>query len=945
MVLELEAASFDLPNLLVNVRRLRLALYDPSLTAVLYEFPDANGAVGNTLAQLANPPGMVRAFNLPSLGGTPLLPAYADWKHDLFLLLGLGAIDDHAWEQAHGVDIARRLLSDQARTETVNFTDWAGQDEFARTRSRDAFFERELPAIKTAAPRLPLIFAYAQPSFLGEYDAVRHGFPLGSGKSVTLDIDQDVVGGGLRAGSALRLAGRFLAAGAGRGATGAACAPAGRRLGTAPVRSRAARYVTVVGVLEAGPVDPPTRTLTLRLRSMAIYTPDLKTRLYDLPVQLDRAPALRNPSARLHFSATAESDGFFLCAKVFQVDSGHPPPAVSAHCVDAVRQRDATTYARPEMFAGLEPGDARWPFFPRNAAPDDAAAADAFGRYMLAYAAALDESPVLFNATGGQQTGGDMSVPAFASAASGAGDTLARAAGAAQGDQLVSFGTIYDRTVYGVLPNRASLYAITVPVAALSGLGGTTKVAVTTARVGPARSVPGEGPGRPSVVVMDVTPLSGSVSAGGRVLATRAFDDIPRLDAATFSRPAPRVTIAAPSGPLLLDGGLADLLTAAAVGDRLSPEAITAMVLRRWANENERTPVIGDGRGGGTPYASPGATTWPAHFFVSGKRRPTPEEALGLRTAFLDWARAAAPPLPVTVATPGRVELRRNLSAAPWYMMACFTGGALADPGFGPRAAGLDLGECQRRGHGGAPGQAGLLPSEQRTCFALEAAAATAGDVAALGALCRPALSGLGFTDPAIISLLIPHDLTAPPWHFLGDQHTLLVDATLRVTGIILADRAPRGSDLLPEVIRPPSPVTPSGGTSVARAEYIVFRTEFGNVLWREPDGTEVGAGDGGTGQLRRGRSRPLPSRGRCHAVGTQRAGVGRARHQAWDELRRGRAPSPRWHAGRPCADRPPSQRTCGEKRRHYSPDLRPAVHSRRRSGDDRLIRRAAGRA
>jgi len=67
-----------------------------------------------------------------------------------------------------------------------------------------------------------------------------------------------------------------------------------------------------------------------------------------------------------------------------------------------------------------------------------------------------------------------MSVPAFASAASGAGDTLARAAGAAQGDQLVSFGTIYDRTVYGVLPNRASLYAVTVAAAALSGLSGRT---------------------------------------------------------------------------------------------------------------------------------------------------------------------------------------------------------------------------------------------------------------------------------------------------------------------------------------------------------------------------------------------------------------------------------------------------------------------------------------
>ena len=96
MVIELEATAFDKANLLVDVHRTRLALYDPLLATVLYIFPETIGSVRTTLTQLAHPPGIMRTFNVPNFEGMPLLPAHADWKGDLFLLLGLGAINDQS---------------------------------------------------------------------------------------------------------------------------------------------------------------------------------------------------------------------------------------------------------------------------------------------------------------------------------------------------------------------------------------------------------------------------------------------------------------------------------------------------------------------------------------------------------------------------------------------------------------------------------------------------------------------------------------------------------------------------------------------------------------------------------------------------------------------------------------------------------------------------------
>ena len=827
LVMEMVATSLDRPNLLVNVRRTRMALYDPTLSTVLFEFPNSQGATENNLARLAHPSGSVRAFNIPTLAGLPLLPASADWKQDFFLLLGMGAIDDPVWEQGHGAEIARRLLSEQARAETVTFGQWAGQDEFARARSRDAFFQRGLPAIKAAAPRLPIVFAYAQPGALGEYDPARRGFAVTGTK---LNIGEDAGGGHLRFALPFAWPDGFWPLEPAEAERVLRALQPANRSSTGPMSSRPERYVTLVGVLEAGPVDGPSRTLTMRLRSMAVYTSDLRTRLYELPVQIDRAPAIQDPSARLHLAGPAKVDDLFLCAKAFQAEGGHPPSPVVSRCINAVLQRDNTSYARPEVLAATQPGDARWPFFPRNAIPDLATTGEAFSRYMLAYAAAIDEGTVLFTGSSANKQGG---ITRFASFLAGGNDKLALAAGASQGNQMIAMGSVYDRPVYGALPNSAALYGVVVPDAALAGLGGMTLNAETTGRVGPARAVMTES-GRPAAIVMDVTPLSSSVSGGGRTVASRSLEDIPRLDANSFSRPA--AIAATPSGPILFDGGLADLLAAAAVGDRLSPEAMTAMVVRRWIFENQRPQMIGDNNGGGTPYASPGATVWPARFFVPGKREPTVTEARELGPAFLDWARNAAPALPVTVALPGRIRLRRDQATARWSDMECLGGSTVSNTGYGPQMGGLNLRECElRSGSGGR----GLLPSEQRTCFALAAAAAVVNDAVVIGGRCRPSPNGLGFSDPSSIAMLIPHDLTAPAWTFLGDQHDLLADAVLRLTSVALDSRAPQGWDMLSEALRPP-PVGSSDRSGREHQEFIVFRTEFGGASWREPSGGEV---------------------------------------------------------------------------------------------------------
>lgn len=820
--LTFEATSFDLQNLTVNVRQLRVALYDDALQTMLYEFPRAEGpSEASAIARLAQPPQGMRAFSMPSLDGLPLFQEGNTSPGDLLLLVGLGNIDDHDWESLHGLDIARRLLSDQARKDTLGLNGWAGADEFARDRTRDTFFQRELPIIKAAAPRLPFAFAFAQGAGIGQYDAQRRGFPLGGGsKGFTLDVGSAVDRAGMRAALPFAWPDAFW--------------PLDPAQAESTLRSLPDRYVTVVGVLEAGEVTPPTRTLTLRLRSMSVYTRDLRTKLYDMPVTLDRPSGLSVGVTSLRFAAPVPVDALFACAKLFQTMGGHPAQAPATRCWSEVQQRDAATYARPGGLAGLAAGDAGWPFFPRSAGGDYAATAEAFSRYMLAYAAGIDGSVIQITTSGPQDNGGDMTVYAFGGSGGSTGlDEVGKAAGGLQGDQLIPLGTSYDRTLYGALPNRASLYSVTVPRAELAGLGGTTKLAVSLARVGPAREVPGDGHYRAASVVMDVTPISAKVTASGRVLASRSFGEVPRLDASSFSRPA-TAAVAPPAGPLLFDSGLADLLAAALVGARLSPEAVVGMILRRWSYENEPPPSIGDGRGGGTPYASPGATRWGALFFTVGKRRPTADEAARLREPFLAWAQSAAPPLPLAVMTPGRIELRKNQSAISWSSMPCFQGMSL---GTGSDAAYKVL-ECQRKRSGAAGSGPSLLPSEERTCLALEAEATTTGYAQSLGFMCHGNLTGLGFADPATFSIRIPHELTVPQLSFLGDTHVVFADAMLEVTGVTLMDHAPKGADLLPDALRDHTGSANPGGTAVK--EFVVYDTAFQGTRWREPDGTEV---------------------------------------------------------------------------------------------------------
>ena len=86
--------------------------------------------------------------------------------------------------------------------------------------------------------------------------------------------------------------------------------------------------------------------------------------------------------------------------------------------------------------------------------------------------------------------------------------------------------------------------------------------------------------GRPRIVrddsggealAIDVTPIKTVVSVNGKILAERSYEDVPRLDAKSFTASEPpSASRPIASGPIKLEAAFIDLLAASAVGDRLS---------------------------------------------------------------------------------------------------------------------------------------------------------------------------------------------------------------------------------------------------------------------------------------------------------------------------------------------------------------------------------------
>ena len=157
------------------------------------------------------------------------------------------------------------------------------------------------------------------------------------------------------------------------------------------------------------------------------------------------------------------------------------------------------------------------------------------------------------------------------------------------------------------MPNRWSLYTFKLPKQALERHPGANPVSVSTFKLGAARLASDEH--GQTVLVIDLTPLSTKVSIGNDTLGSRTYDDIPPLNGLAFTSSSPQADKPVSGSTFALDSALLDLLAAKAVGERLTPKALSDLIERRWMAENK-----GAAAGG--------------RFFALGKRQPTPEGGL-----------------------------------------------------------------------------------------------------------------------------------------------------------------------------------------------------------------------------------------------------------------------------------------------------------------------------
>jgi (2Fe-2S) ferredoxin len=554
------------------------------------------------------------------------------------------------------------------------------------------------------------------------------------------------------------------------------------------------------------------------LKALALYTPDLRNKLYDFAIQNDAAPYLTaGTPARLHVTEPAVLDDILLCLKFIEAGGERLSPKVAGTCWDRVAKRDEAFYAASAAPADLAPDDARRPFFPRGGADHTPAAMAKFIDSARIYASSLPAT--IATPPSGAMSGEQADRSRLVQPLAGVNPT----AGAnyfvnfikennLQPEQLVTIGS----SLYGdgdniailfVTPNRWSLYQLTVPKESLDRHPGTGAQSVSAIRLGAARLIRGD-LGQ-NALAIDLTPVSLKASIGDDTLASRTFDDIPALNGAVFTSSAPPPTTQPPgSGPAPLDAAMVDLLAAKAVGDKLSQEALSYLVTRRWLYENGKGAISG------------------GRFFALGKRQPTPEEALSLAPSFVDWARQHGPDLPARVTITAKVDVTNNQTTALWSTIRCL-GKDL------PGAISSDRVRDWARTEIGSPGRA------EAQKVALEALH-SAGEAFYVGGLSHPcgvASPSISFRDPAVFAIRIPHALPVPKITALGGKQQLDLTATLSVNSIALSQHPPALADMLPTTLAAMVPGFPGAKPA---GEFIIFDTSFIEARWSDASGKDV---------------------------------------------------------------------------------------------------------
>jgi hypothetical protein len=134
------------------------------------------------------------------------------------------------------------------------------------------------------------------------------------------------------------------------------------------------------------------------------------------------------------------------------------------------------------------------------------------------------------------------------------------------------------------MPNRWSLYTFKIPKQAVERHPGANPVSVSTFKLGAARLASNEH--GQTILVIDLTPLSTKVSFGNDTVGARTYDDIPPLNGLAFTSPSRQAEKPVTGSTFALDSALLDLLAAKTVGEKLSPQALSYMIERRWLVEN-----------------------------------------------------------------------------------------------------------------------------------------------------------------------------------------------------------------------------------------------------------------------------------------------------------------------------------------------------------------------
>ncbi|TBE36219.1 hypothetical protein ELH06_38365 [Rhizobium ruizarguesonis] len=260
-------------------------------------------SVDDELARLSSPPPGMKPLVFEHVDGRPVVTE--EQASNLFDLIRYAANDKKQTDEYREIEAIRAFLTAEARNElctpvSCTFSSklfWKGSNEFEKTDARQLFEREYLPSILKIAPKLPFVFTFALKDYItiDTYNDGSESFPIRTIKMGRL-LDGNV-GGAL--GDARSVSLDFeppLARDPGRNSLTRLFWHVPRAQAPDVLRQFPMRSVMLTAQLDVKSVDD-TGQIHIGLDALALYTPDGRTKLADLPVPDDAPPPTPEPSS------------------------------------------------------------------------------------------------------------------------------------------------------------------------------------------------------------------------------------------------------------------------------------------------------------------------------------------------------------------------------------------------------------------------------------------------------------------------------------------------------------------------------------------------------------------------------------------------------------------------------------------------------------------------